>query len=148
MKQNNNQSLKIGKIAPEVESAFDTHFAFNTSIYYPESTLSALAAKHPENYLKIVEEVSRVLNKPDIVCYLRRDTSYIYFRLYVGKEGFRVLGVTVRLCGHPNIWIVADTSWYTNEKLALIMKKAEFRRLSDTKRRPSKKKEKKSVKAG
>ena len=139
MRKINYQSLKVGKILPNVEQAFHTSFAYDVNIYYLEQDLNALASKHPNSYLKMVEEISRILENPDIVCYMRKDLVFTYFRLYIDKKGIKVLGVNVRLCGHPNKWVIGGAKWYDNASLIAMQEEGEFRRIPPKKKKVSKK---------
>lgn len=131
MKQHNNQSLKIGRITSEVEATFNAHFAFNPNVYFQQEHLDAFVSAHPDRYLRIMEEVSAMIRHPDLVCFVASESTFYYFRLYAGKEGFRTLGVRICLRGHPNAWCISEVKWYNDEFAKKIMKKGEFRRVSE-----------------
>jgi len=126
-----NRAIKIGRVTTSIEDAFNSYHAFSPTIYYSESSLNALAKAHPDNYLKIVQEIGRILEKPDLICNNKKELYFVFFRLYANEQGFRVLGVKVMLNGHPNRWIVSHVKWYTDEMLTPLFEKCVFRRVSD-----------------
>ena len=138
----NNQCLKIGKISPLVESAFRSAFAVDPNIYFLQKDLDALAIKYPSRYLRVVEEISHIIEDPDLICYSSKGMFYIYFRLYSASNRFRVLGVRFSLKGHPNVWTVDGMREYKDQDVAALNKNASFRRIPTKAKRGRKKKSK------
>lgn len=102
------EDLKIGRITRNVEKALGLSLTSSVLVYADESFLDKLTRDHPERYLKIMEEVSSLLKKPDFVSFNEKKEEFVYLRVYCKEGNFKIGKLTISHVGKPKEWKVGS----------------------------------------
>ena len=95
--------LKIGKIKKKVETTLGISLPGDRGLYVGRAYLDALARRHPQDYLAILEEATSIASDPDFVSFSLETETLSYYRVYFKKE-FVVVGVSFLPQGMPRSW--------------------------------------------
>lgn len=121
------EPLKLGRISKKMETAMKADFGENIFLYIEEKTLSFFAEKWPQDYLKKVEEVSKIIKKSLYIA-LSDDEKTIYLiDEYIVKNGFQK--VVLIFNKKKEGWALEDMSCLNNSLLEKIWKSAKIERL-------------------
>lgn len=110
MSQTTNSStsafIKLGRIGKAVEAKMGVSLANDVSIYLHEALANSFARDYPESYLSLIEEISRILHKPDAVGYDSKSDEIHYLSLFSQCGELFLLEVIVAHTGNPQKWFV------------------------------------------
>ena len=101
------QPISFGRIKSRVETALGVSLPTNRALVAETDFLDALASRHPEEYLRILEHVVIAVEQPQYVGFSEATMSLTYYRLYY-KEGFLVMGFTFLYSGFPRRWVLSS----------------------------------------
>ncbi|MGM9813774.1 MAG: hypothetical protein ACI32C_02595 [Candidatus Enteromonas sp.] len=99
-------SIRIGKISREVEKGLKVSLTSDIHLYVAEATLNRMAACHPDDYLKILEKVKRLIQNADFVRMEKRETYLEYARVYFREAHFYAMVVRFQHEGTPKRWVL------------------------------------------
>ena len=101
---NDNQPIRIGRIARATERALSLSLTGEVNIYMEAKELDALAAKRPNDYLKVLEEIGQMIHDPDFVSFHRESQSIQYVKFYYKEGALSAVCVTIKKKGRPSKW--------------------------------------------
>lgn len=97
-------SIKVGRISSAVERGLRITLASNPSIYLNEDFLNLLARKRPDSYPNDIEEISKLIKKPNFVFYLKENKEVVYAKTYIVDHVPFFLLLCVTRQGKPKKW--------------------------------------------
>lgn len=101
---NDNQPIRIGRIARATERALNLSLTGEVNIYMDTKELDALAAKRPNDYLKVLEEIGQIIHDPDFVSFNREEQTIRYVKFYYKEGALSAVAVNVKKKGRPSKW--------------------------------------------
>lgn len=107
-----------------MEVAVHANFGDNIFIYVKEETLAKFASRWPSDYLKKVEEVSRLLKKALYIAYDESQKRLYLIGEYIVKGGFQK--VVVDFVEEKEGWFVGDIVSLSEKKLQDIWSNAKI----------------------
>lgn len=121
------EPLKLGRISKKMESALKADFGEDIFLFIEEEKLSSFALRWPNDYLKKVEEISKIIKKA-IYIGLSDDGKILYLiDEYIVKDGFRK--VIVEFNKKEEGWALLDMSSLSANHLEEILKNSRIHRL-------------------
>lgn len=88
--------IKVGRISRKIEATLSIDLGSDIFLYVSDEMLRRMAKKRPERYLLDIEELSKMVSKPDYVQYetgKKREISFV--REYWTKESLFKKGIAV-----------------------------------------------------
>lgn len=121
------EALKLGRISKPMETAIKENFGDNIFIYVSEEKLSLFATRWPNDYLKKVEEISRIIKKAHYIAYDENKKNLYLIDEYIVKCGFQK--VVLELHQEKEGWFVEDIVSLSDKKLESIWSSSKINHL-------------------
>ena len=96
MKESETNNLKVGRISAATLKALSVSITGELNVYIGQRRLDELAQDRPKSYLKFIEEVTKILKKPDFVCFDKEKEEFHYVRAYFLSGMFSFVFATVK----------------------------------------------------
>lgn len=104
-------SIKVGRISSNVERGLKITLVSNPSVYLNEEFLNLLARKRPNSYPNDIEEISKLIKKPNFVFYLKENKEVVYAKTYILDHIPYFLLLYVNRQGKPKKWCAKTLSF-------------------------------------
>lgn len=122
------EPLRLGRISKKMENALKADFGDDIFLYIEEKTLSSFAEKWPNDYLKKVEEIGKIIKKALYIGLSDDEKTLYLIDEYITKTGFRK--VVVEFVKQKEGWSLKEMSSLTEKSLEELWKKAKIYRLT------------------
>ncbi|MCI1244351.1 MAG: hypothetical protein LKG11_00095 [Bacilli bacterium] len=89
------ESLKIGRVSRKIEKAVGHEFGDDVGVYLSNEELDAFARKWPKTYLGRIEEMGRIIAKPDYAAYCVKKRVLFLIKEYLKEGAFRKVAMEI-----------------------------------------------------
>lgn len=99
------EPVRIGRVNRGTERALGISLTGETNIYMKADDLDRFAAKKPDSYLKLLEEIASIIKTPDFVSFDAEEEAITYIKHYFHGGMFHGVYIRIRHKGRPAKWI-------------------------------------------
>jgi hypothetical protein len=120
--------IKIARVRIAIEKAVEASFDGDPFVWLTEKKLDEMAGKHPSDYLRRIEYIARVINKPDYARFDPKTKTLALIREDISTDESFVKTV-VELSRDGGRWVVGDCYRLDDAKAKLMNAEIRFARV-------------------
>ena len=127
-------SLRLGRISPEIEEATGLSLTSDPSVYVSGETLDKMATAHPSDYLALLDRCRKLLLSPDFARSSPEGTRIDLVRMRFRGEAFEPLSLTIEQKGTPQKWYLCSLCLLSQNDVRSLGRSKPFCRVTPKKK--------------